>query len=273
MMTVGMGTRGHDSLQYHVICEDGGMFAARIFVTATTCVQWAWVYDSGHAEVLVDSDEPLSVSATGPLAAEGAHLSVQTDSGGGGRLEVGRAGSDGFVVDYKAGLELSGSGGEAWEPQRHYWQPDLSCTVRYRGERRAGRCFAKRYTWLDNAPRYWAYRMLSGYADDRGFAVWSADALFEDIKHGNFKLLSADGSVWSGDPARTFHGDMRIRTESDERRLGLTMSPVAKCERLIQSSAMDSRLVQWPVTFGVAGLSNVEIPGHGIYEYVCGTLG
>jgi hypothetical protein len=272
-MMQALGARGHDSLQYHVVCEDGRIFSARIFLTATTSVQWAWVYEHGDARVLVDSEEPVSVSAAGPLAVAGSQFTVQTEPDAGGRLQVGAPAVDGFVVEYNGGLELSGSVGASWEPQRHYWQPDLRCTVRYRGERLRGRCFAKRYTWLDNAPRYWAYRMLSGYADARGIAVWSADALFEDVKHGNFKLLSENEDIWSGEPARTFHGDMRIRTESDERELCLTMNPVAKCERIIRSSGMDSRLVQWPVTFTVAEASSAGIPGRGIYEYVCGTLG
>jgi hypothetical protein len=273
MMTQALGARGHDSLQYHVVCEDGRIFSARIFLTATTSVQWAWVYERGGARVLVDSEEPVSISADGPLAVAGSQFSVQTDAGAGGRLQVGAAAVDGFVVEYNGGLELSGSGSASWEPQRHYWQPDLSCTVRYRGERLSGRCFAKRYTWLSNAPRYWSYRMLSAYGDAHGPAVWSADALFEDVKHGNFKLLSTADGLWSGDPARTFHGDMDIHTALAERELAVTMNPVDKCERLIRSSAMDSRLVQWPVSFALAGMSNAAIAGSGIYEYICGTLG
>jgi hypothetical protein len=66
---------------------------------------------------------------------------------------------------------------------------------------------------------------------------------------------------------------MRIRTEGDGRSVSLTMKPLGQLERLIRSSVMDSRLVQWPVEFTVTDRSNGETAGHGIYEYVCGTLG
>jgi len=48
---------------------------------------------------------------------------------------------------------------------------------------------------------------------------------------------------------------------------------LGQLERLIRSSAMNSRLVQWPVAFTISDSTDGETSGRGIYEYVCGTLG
>jgi hypothetical protein len=204
---------------------------------------------------------------------EGDHFRVESDVDGSGRLEVGVEGPEGFVLEYGAGSQLAGTSSAAWEPQRHYWQPDLRSTVSFNGGQLRARCFLKRYTWEDNAPRYWVFRMLNGYADDQGFAVWSADGLFEDAKHGNFKVLGPGQELWSGDPSLTYHGDMKIHTEGPDRNLHVAMTSLGQAERIIRSGAMDTRVTHQPVAFTMTDSSHDETTGHGVYEYVCGTLG
>jgi hypothetical protein len=259
-------------VQCHAVSDDGRIFAARIFQTGTITVQWAWTYDDDGLRVALDCEDAIALPDQEALHVNGSHLTLISHADGHGRVEVSGA-NDGFAVEFDKGRRYSGSFGEAWEPRRHWWLPDLSSHVAHRGGSTRARSFAKRYTWEGNAPRYWAYRMFSGYVENAGVAVWSADALFDDTKHGNFNLLTIEGELWRGDPARTFHGDMRIGSSNGERKAALTLRPLARAERVMRSQAMDSRLVQWPTEFTLADSFSGESCGRGVYEYVCGTLG
>lgn len=268
-----LGAVGHDSLQYTFVADDGRIFTARIFQTASLEIHWAWIFDDGQAWTALD-DNHRSVQDDGSpsLSVRSPNFAILTDESGGGHIEVdGDGNANTFAVKFEVGNEVHASLEMFGKREVAFYQPDLNSEITYRGDTLRAQGFCKRYSW-PKIPRYWGYRYFTGYADDGSLAIWAADAMFGVDKYDYFRVLDADGKLVIGEPERSCHKTHLIRSELDGARYEVRLMPLAAAERFLRSDAMDSHLRQEAVRFE-ADLAGTSASGIAVYEYVYGTLG
>ena len=257
-------TGSHDSIQYHVFCDEK-LFAMRIFRTDTLEHHSAWIFD-GTARTVLSSEAVITQAGSG-------HLDVTADmmrlvaGEAAGQIVVRSPAEDGFEIDFKVGRTFRWS--DTLEEVMH--QPDLDCIVKYRGETFRGPGYCKRYSWAQ-PPQYWGYRFLQGFVDDRETSIWTADAVFGLNKYDYFKVLSAGGGLVEASKDGSAHKQDSMFGYVDGVRHQADFEELGAWDQILRSPKMDSHLRQ---RYGRVRYFDgaVERTGVALTEYCFGTLG
>jgi hypothetical protein len=255
----------HDSIQYHFFCDDK-LFAVRIFKTDSLEHHSAWLYD-GSARTVLTSKAPIRQADREYLDVSADMLRIEAGDTAGRIAVHGAASDDAFAVEFKPGRTLRWS--DTLEQVVH--QPNIDCVVSYRGQRLPGVGYSKRYAWAA-PPRYWGYRFLQGFLDDRRTSIWTADAIFGLNKYDYFKVLAADGSLFEAPKHSTAHKQNLMFAYVEGTRHEARFEEIAVWDQILDSAQMDSHLRQ---RYGRVRYfdGKREREGVAITEYCFGTLG
>lgn len=259
----------HDSIQYHFFCEDK-LFAMRIFRSASMESTSAWIFDgtaksvlASEARITQNGSEHLDVSSNVMALVAGessGHISIAAE-----KVE------DSFQVEFTSGHAFTWlyNAEDVGENVSH--QPDLACLVTYRGRKFAGKGYCKRYHW-QKPPRYWGYRFLQGFIDNRKKSIWTADAMFGTSKYEYFKVLDQDGALLELPTNTCAHKQNSMFGYLNGVRHEAKFEELGAWNHILKSSLMDSHMQQryGKVTYS-DGVSKVT--GVAITEYCFGTLG
>lgn len=258
-------TGSHDSIQYHFFCDEK-LFAARIFRTESLEHHSAWLFD-GSARTVVSSEAKINQRASDHLDVS-ADTMVAVAGEKNGRIAIrGNNSEDSFEAEFSIGRTFRWS--DTLEEVMH--QPNLACTVRYRGKTLSGIGYSKRYSWA-HPPRYWGYRFLQGFVDGGATSIWTADAIFGTNKYDYFKVLGSDGALFEVPNSECAHKQDTAFGYKDGVRHQTRFEELGSWDQILRSSKMDSHLRQ---RYGRVRYfdGKSERMGVALTEYCFGTLG
>ncbi|MBS1868434.1 MAG: hypothetical protein JSS99_02115 [Actinobacteria bacterium] len=263
------GRFGNDGLQYHFFCDDDRVFGVRVVKTALTEVHWAWVSDRDGTRT-IHRREAFSEQAEGAsLSMHSPGFHIVTDETGGGSLDV--DGPGGLHVDFEVKTRKDADRQLEGQTTETFYHPDLDCTVTYDGKTSPAIGFMKRYMYPE-PPRHWHWLFLQGYASDRSYSLWTADACFAFLKYNYFRILPRDGKLFEADVTRTHHARGLVRADTpDGGEYEARFEPIAEpADCLIKTAEIETLVRQTPVRFTLSdGAETSE--GIAIYEYGAGT--
>ena len=265
MIQYKFGEGWHDSLQYHVLCEER-LFAVRVFWTESLWHYSAWIYDGGVRKLL-NSSEPLKQSDEeyADLTGSAFRLSVP-DSEGIAQVNP-ASGEDALEIRFTPRRTFPWT--SPLGPAIH--QPDLDCRVLYRGETYHGLGFCKRYHF-EGRIGHWGYRFVHGGIDGSTWAVWSADANFGYHRYGYFKFVDADGREHIAEPKDSTHRENAIYGTVDGIEYEVELEELGMWDTPLVSSEMNSQLRQRFCQMTIKHEGKAET-GHAINETCFGTMG
>ena len=260
MFQIPFGSGWHDSLQYHVFCEDKA-FAVRVFWTNSLWHHSAWVYE-GSVKQLHNSDEPLVQSDAPHAQLRGTdfELSAPDDTIS---IHVGRDLS--LTLTPKHTMY----GPSPIGPGLHH--PDMTATVTYLGRVMQGLGYCKRYDFRGTPIRYWGYRFVHGTVSNHRWALWTADATFGFDKHAYFRYIDGDGVVHEAGPRESCHRDEHCYGVIDGEDYDVELEALGVWDTLLRSPQMDSQLRQRICRMTVHRGEQSE-SGYAIHEFCSGTL-
>jgi hypothetical protein len=259
----------HDSIQYHFFCEDK-LFAMRIFRSDSLEQTSAWIFD-GTAKAVLASDSKITQSDAGHLDVSSQEMTLAAGEDAGRITIVSEKAEGSFEVEFTLGKTLNWGYNAQDVGEDVFHQPDLACVVTYRGKKMVGRGYCKRYYW-QNPPRYWGYRFLQGFIDDRKTSIWTADAMFGTSKYEYFKLLGQDGTLLELPTDTCAHKQNLMFGYLDGVRHEAIFEELGAWNQTLKSSSMDSHMQQRYGKVTYFDGNNVRT-GVAITEYCFGTLG
>lgn len=255
----------HDSIQFHAFCDDK-LFAARIFRTESIEHCSAWIFD-GTARTVLSSKASITQTNKANLDVVSDNMKIEANEMGGRISVIGANTADSFQIDFEVGKAYRWS--DTLEEVMHY--PNLDCVVSFRGKSFRGPGYSKRYAWA-KPPKYWGYRFLQGFIEDRKVAIWTADAVFGLNKYDYFKVLNADGTLFEIPKDSSAHMQNSMFGYVDDVRHQAEFSELGVWDQILRTDRMDSHLQQ---RYGRVRYfdGKSERQGIAITEYCFGTLG
>ena len=261
MFQIPFGSGWHDSLQYHVFCEDK-LFAVRVFWTHSLWHHSVWVYD-GKVVELINSAEPLVQSGApyAELNCPNFELSAPDEA-----------------VSIRVGNDLSLTltpkhtmyGPSPIGPGLHH--PNMDARVSYQGRSLQGLAYCKRYDFRGDPIRYWGYRFVHGTLDDHSWSLWTAQATFGFGNHSYFRFIDAGGKVHEADVRDSCHRDDHCYGVVGGEDFDVELQELGVWDTVLRSSVMDSQLRQRFCRMSVHRGERCET-GYAINEFCSGTLG
>lgn len=259
----------HDSIQYHFFCEDK-LFAMRIFRSNSLEHTSAWVFD-GSAKAVLASEATITQKPVDHLDVSSSAMTLGASESGGRITIAADKADDSFEVEFVLGRTFDWGYDAQDADELVFHQPDLACVVTYRGRKMAGHGYCKRYYWK-NPPRYWGYRFLQGFIDERKTSLWTADAMFGTSKYDYFKLLGQDGALVEMPTDTCAHKQNLMFGYLDGVRHEARFEALGAWNQILETSAMDCHMQQ---RYGkVSYFDGTKVrTGVAITEYCFGTLG